>query len=207
MNAYQLTDGAFKRYGQLLHMEAEALIRAAEQIGMPEQGSVYLPSVEAFEKLPVHRFFERVCFGEMPVQTGYCYGHSSFLNAVEWHKSSEINVAVTDFVLFLGRVEDLDADGRYNSAHMQAFRVQKGQVLELYAGTLHFCPCEVHASGFGCVVALPKGTNTDLEYQPEDQRLFRRNKWILCHEENDALIRRGVVPAVYGENYKVACAD
>ena len=55
-------------------------------------------------------------------------------------------------------------------------------------------------SGFGCVVALPAGTNTPLEGEYEDKLLFRKNKWILSHVDNKALIDRGVVPGVTGIN-------
>ncbi|MBQ1263664.1 MAG: DUF4867 family protein, partial [Oscillospiraceae bacterium] len=70
--------------------------------------------------------------------------------------------------------------------------------------SLHFCPCEVNENGFGCVVALSKGTNTDLEITPSDKKLFRKNKWIIAHEENTALINRGVVAGISGKNYKIS---
>jgi hypothetical protein len=53
------------------------------------------------------------------------------------------------------------------------------------------------------VVALPEGTNTDLTIAVNDPLLFRKNKWIIAHVENDALIARGVVAGITGENYKI----
>ncbi len=39
----------------------------------------------------------------MPVELGYCMGHNQKLNALEYHRSSEVNVSVTDYIVFLGR--------------------------------------------------------------------------------------------------------
>ena len=50
-------------------------------------------------------------FGEMEIQIGYCNGHNSMLNALEYHKSSEINVAATDAVLLLGSIHFPEACG------------------------------------------------------------------------------------------------
>ena len=86
---------------------------------------------------------------------------------------------------------------------MKAFYVPAGTLIEVYATTLHFCPCQVSDAGFGCVVALPLGTNVPLDYAVSDPLLFRKNKWILAHEENQTLIDRGVVAGVYGVNYKI----
>ena len=58
-------------------------------------------------------------------------------------------------------------------------------------------------TGFNCVVILPKGTNRPLTNKPEDPLIFRKNKWIFCNEENKELIAKGVVPAIYGENYRI----
>ena len=45
------------------------------------------------------------------------------------------------------------------------------------------------------------GLNSPVGYvftlDPED-------KWIICHEQNEALLARGVVPGITGINYKVA---
>ena len=68
---------------------------------------------------------------------------------------------------------------------------------------MHFCPCQVDDGGFSCVVILPKGTNTDLKEKTDDKLLFRNNKWIICHDKNEALINRGVYPGIHGVNYEI----
>ena len=126
-------------------------------------------------------------YGELPIQIGYCNGHNTKLNAVEYHRNSEINIAVTDLVLIIGKQQDIGADYTYDTSLMEAFLVPAGTVIEVYGTTLHYAPCHVEDGGFRCVVVLPKGTNTDMEpleiKNKEDELLFARNKWLIGHEE------------------------
>lgn len=204
MKIYRVTDPEFKRYGRILKLDADEIIAAAEKIPMPEDGSLYEASTEVFEKLSVYETVKNECFGEMPTQIGYCWGYNSRLNALEWHKGSEVNIAVTDFVLMLGRLSELEPGARYNSENIRAFLVKKGETIEVYAETMHFCPCMTSEKGFGCVVALPKGTNTELEAAHNDKLLFKKNKWIIAHEQNKQLISRGICGGIYGENYNLS---
>ena len=152
---YDVSDKEFSSFGRIIKsIDTTEIIEAAEKISNPEKGSSYLPSVETFEGLKVAKDIKNDCFG-----------HNNFLNATEWHTSSEINIAVTPLVLILGHVWDI-TDGKIDSSDFKAFFVPKGTVIEVYSTSLHFCPCEVSEKGFGCVVALPKDTNKDLEINP-----------------------------------------
>ena len=201
MHIYRVTDSEFCDYGQVLDIDTDEIVNEAGRISMPASGSVYTASQPEFENLKIASDIRDKYFGELATQTGYCYGHSNALNALEWHKCSEINIAVTDMILLLGKVQDVK-DGRYDSANVKAFLVKKGEAIEVYATTLHFCPIETNADGFGCVVVLIKGTNLPLDGEPKDKLLFRKNKWLIAHEDNAALTERGVFPGIYGENYK-----
>ena len=192
----------FKEYGEVLDIDTSEIIRAAKEIPMPEAASVYTASEPSFEKLTIATEICERFYGTLPAQIGYCYGYNSFLNAAEWHTSSEVNVAVTDIVLILGKRSDIK-NGWLNSTDMIAFYLPAGTAVEVYATSLHFCPCQVSDSGFGAVVALPVGTNIPLDAPTADARLFRKNKWIIAHEENKALLERGVVAGIRGENYKI----
>lgn len=55
-------------------------------------------------------------YGGMPIQIGYCNGHNHLLNAVEYHRDSEINIAVTDMILILGKEQDITEDHTYDSS-------------------------------------------------------------------------------------------
>lgn len=203
INIYSVFDVQFAPFGRIIkNIDTAEIIKAAEKLDKPMEGSSYLPSVEEFEGLYVASLIENECFGTLPTQIGYCFGHSNFLNAAEWHKSSEVNIAVTPLVLFLGHITDI-VDGKIDSSRFKAFYLPKGTVVEIYATTLHFCPCEVSKEGFGCVVALPSDTNTSLTVKTQDNKLFRRNKWIIAHMENQKLIDKGVIPGISGKNYEI----
>ena len=203
MKIYRVTDKEFDQFGKILDIDTKEIIETAEKIELPSEGSIYAASLENFEKLPIMNVVQNECFGGMPTQLGYCYGHSNMLNALEWHKCSEVNVAVTDLILLLGDVRDIEAGNKYNSAKVKAFKVLKGEAIEVYATTLHFCPIETQKCGFGCVVGLLKGTNTDLEEKTDNKLLFRKNKWIIAHNDNKALLDRGVSGGIYGINHKI----
>lgn len=193
----------FSEYGRVLNdVDVSELIREAQRLEFPESGSVYLASVDTLEATEAAARIKELVFGTLDTQIGYCYGYSNMLNAAEWHFSSELNVAVTPLVLILGKRSDIK-NGRLCSGDMKAFYVPAGAVIEVYATTLHFCPCQVSDGGFGCIVGLPTATNTPLDAPVDDKLLFRKNKWILAHEQNSALIERGVVAGIYGENYKI----
>ena len=203
MVIYKVNDKEFEQFGKVLDIDTKEIIETAEKIELPEEGSLYTASREDFENLPVARTVREECFGGLPVQLGYCYGHNDTLNALEWHKCSEVNIAVTDFILLLGDVRDIESGNKYNSEKIKAFKVLKGEAIEVYSTTLHFCPLETEKSGFGCVVGLVKGTNIPLDFEPNDKLLFRKNKWLLAHRENKALIEKGVVSGIYGTNIKL----
>ncbi len=101
---YTTEDSEFSEYGVAINsIDTDEIIRIAEKIEYPESGSLYLPSVDELEALPTASEIKDLCFGTLDTQIGYCFGKSSFLNALEWHTNSEINIAVTDLVLFLAK--------------------------------------------------------------------------------------------------------
>ena len=200
---YSVNSEEFKTFGRVITgLDTSEIIKAAEKISRPAEGSAYTPSEESFEKLPTAKEIENKFFGTLPSQIGYCHGHNSLLNAAEWHMSSEINIAVTSLVLILGHIWDIE-NGKTDSSKFTVFYLPAGTVAEVYSTTLHFCPCEVEKGGFGCIVGLPLGTNTPLETEASDRLLFRKNKWLIAHNDNKALISRGVLPGISGENFKI----
>lgn len=202
IHIYSVHDKEFEQYGKLLAVDAFELVEAADKLKLPETGSVYEASVPALERVEVRDVFEKEIYGEMPIQIGSCRGYSSFLNGLEWHKGSEINVGSTPFVLLLASLWDIKG-GKVDSKDVKAFFVDKNEVIEVYSTTLHFCPCQVTKDGFNCVVILPLGTNVPLEENHADPYLFRKNKWLFAHVDNKALQERGVKPGIVGENIEI----
>lgn len=140
----------------------------------------------------------------MPIQIGYCNGSNVLLNAVEYHRDSEVNVALTDMILLLGKEQDIEEDKSYDTEKIEAFFIPAGTIVEVYATTLHYAPCNANGEKFSTAVVLPKGTNTEIEKTQEnvkeDQLLFARNKWLIAHE--DAKIE-GAFVGLKGENLSV----
>ncbi|MEY8356401.1 DUF4867 family protein [Lachnospiraceae bacterium 54-53] len=198
-----VTDPAFRAYGKVITgYPVGELLERMGNTPLPED-VVYVPSVRELESLAVSKEMENRLFGQMPIQVGYCNGYNKKLNAVEYHRNSEINIAVTDLVLILGKQQDITPEYTYDSGKMEAFLVPAGTVIEVYATTLHYAPCHVEEGGFRCVVILPKDTNTDLEpgmemAAGEDRLLFAKNKWLIGHEEG-GLPRQAYI-GITGEN-------
>ena len=203
ISMYSVIDSEFKTFGRVItDLDTTEIITAAEKITRPGAGSEYLPSEQSFETLEIASRIKNKYFGTLPSQLGYCHGHNNLLNAAEWHSSSEINIAVTPLVLILGHVWDIE-NKRIDSSKFTAFYLPKATAVEVYATSLHFCPCETEKDGFGCVVGLPTDTNTPLDKDYGDALLFRKNKWIIAHEQNNALINKGVVSGISGKNYEI----
>ena len=204
MKIQKVTDPAFRKYGQVLEgYDFTGLIKEMKHTPVPED-VIYVPSVEELEALDIMKDLQNKGYGGLPVQIGYCNGHNKKLNAVEYHRNSEINVAVTDLVLLIGHQQDIEPDHTYDTSKIEAFLVPAGTGIEVYATTLHYAPCHVNEGGFQCVVVLPKGTNTDLTLQTEktgeDSLMTAKNKWLIAHE--DAKIA-GAFNGLKGENITI----
>ena len=200
---YSVDSPVFREYGRVIGgIDTKGFSKEALSVPMPEKGSAYVASLDRFEALPEAREIEKYAFGTLDTQFGYCYGYNDMLAALEWHTSSEINIAITPLVLMLAKRSDM-VGTRLDSAAVRAFYLPVGTVIECYATSLHFCPCQVTKEGFRMVVALPRGTNEPLSAPTDDPLLFRRNKWLIAHDENEALLARGAVGGIYGTNYKL----
>ena len=201
-----VTDPAFASYGKVVTgYNVEELLEQMAKTPLPED-VIYVPSVDTLKSLPVCQEMEAGFYGQMPIQVGYCNGHNKKLNAAEYHRNSEINVAATDLVLILGKQQDITADYTYDSSNMEAFFIPKGTVVEIYATTLHYAPCHTEEGGFRCVVILPEGTNTDLSplekiRNQEDRLLFAKNKWLIGHKEGGLLEEAYI--GITGENLSI----
>ena len=189
MQIYSVLDPEFIPYGRVLDgYDTSELLRAMEQIPLPEQGTAYRPGIESLEACGIFRELEQRAYGGMPIQLGMCWGRNTKLNCLEYHRDSEFNIGTHDFILLLARRDEIEG-GVLDTAKVKAFRVPAGAVLEVYATTLHFAPCHVDGeTGFRVAVLLPLGTNTEkpaIEPQnDEDRMLWARNKWLLAHPES-----------------------
>lgn len=187
MEIKKITDPAFRKYGRLVtNVDFTELIEALKtKTPMPE-GVGYEPSVPALEATATAKQLKTITFGEMPIEVGYCNGHNTKLNAVEYHRNSEINVAATDAVLIVGMQQDVNDDFTYETSKMEAFLLPAGQAAEIYGTTLHYAPCSLSPDGFRVGIVLPAGTNYPLDeaHKPgEDKLITAKNKWLIAHKD------------------------
>lgn len=202
----KVTDNEFKKYGQVLkNYECLELIEKMKSTPLPSD-VIYEPSIKELEALKIAEDLRVREFGELPIQIGYCNGNNYKLNAVEYHRSSEINIAITDLILLLGCQQDMEEDYSYDTSKIEAFLVTAGTIIEVYATTLHYAPCNATVQGFKCVVVLPKDTNLSLENKVEkageDALLFARNKWLIGHKDTD-LGKQGAFIGLKGQNISI----
>ena len=204
MKIYSVMDDNFKKYGRIIKsIDLSSVINAMESTPVPDD-VVYVPEDASLMKTEFVADMKNRYFGEYSVQVGFCNGHNQKLNAVEYHRSSEVNVACTDMILLLGKQQDIEDDFTYHTDNIEAFLVEEGTAVEMYATTLHYAPCGVDGNGFKCVVVLPQGTNYDLKMpvgtDGEDKLLAATNKWLIAHK--DANIP-GAFNGLKGDNLSV----
>ncbi len=208
MEIKSVYDPSFTPYGKVLEgYDTTQLAAAMNAIPLPEEGVAYQPGVASLEACGIFSQLADRAYGGMPLQLGMCWGRNTKLNCLEYHRDSEVNIGTGDFILLLAKMDDI-VDGKLNTAQVRGFRVPGGVVVQVYETTLHYAPCHVQAeAGFRVAVALPKGTNTAKpeiqEKDPEDARLWARNKWLLAHPDaNEA--KAGAYVGLEGVNIDLA---
>ena len=186
LSIFSVEDPEFAPYGRVLKgYECSTMISYAKShVDMPAKGTAYVRTDAGLEAVDEMKPLSATVYGGMPLQAGWCIGRNNKMNAMEFHKGNEINIAVTDLFLLLGKVEDIQ-DNRYDSKKITGFYAPQGCAVELYASTLHFAPINVGADPFISIVILPACTNTLFEgprpIRPGDELLFAVNKWMICH--------------------------
>lgn len=210
MKVYDITDPRFNKYGSIVRgYDLSELLAEMRRRPIPEAVE-YVASDPVLEALPVFRQFSFGFYGGMPVELGYCMGHNQKLNALEYHRGSEVNISVTDYIVLLGRQQDLDENFNYDTAQVEAFYIPQGLAVEFYATTLHYCACHVQDGGYSHATFLPRGTNCPVEetFTPEteeDHLLAGRNKWMLVHPEGG--FGRQLPVKLRGENLTIEQSD
>ena len=208
MKIYSVTDPEFKEYGRVIEgVDTQPFVEALETKTPLPEGTGYVPEEPALQNLDAAKKAAPVLFGGMPVEFGWCNGHNTKLNCLEYHRNSEFNLGTEDFILLLAKQSELDGF-KLDSSVVKAFRVPKGVLVEVYATTLHYAPCHTDAErGFRVMVALPAGTNTDrpvMEDQtPEDRLMTANNKWLIAHADAPEA-KNGAFVGISGKNIDIA---
>ncbi|MDL2233978.1 DUF4867 family protein [Ruminococcaceae bacterium OttesenSCG-928-L11] len=204
LKLYKVTDPEFAEYGQVLEgYDFTSFLQKLKATEQPSDGVVYVPSDSTLESDPAYEELKNRYYGGMPIQIGYCNGVNSTLNALEYHRDSEVDIAAEDSILLLARQADI-RDNMLDTASVKAFLQPAGTAVELFATALHYAPCSAaKGAGFHMAIVLPLGTNTDKPvFAPknhEDTMLTARNKWLLPHPDSNEA-KGGAVVGLTGKN-------
>lgn len=208
MKITPVTDPSFRKYGQVLTgYDTEELLKVLDQVTPMPEATAYTAEQPELMALPIANQLQDNAYGGMPIQIGWCNGHNTKLNCLEYHRDSELNIGTEDFILLLGKREEM-VDGELDTGLVTAWLCPAGTLIEVYASTLHFAPCSAaKGKGFKVIVVLPKGTNLPktpiTPINPEDELLWAQNKWLLAHAEAPA-VARGAKVCLKGLNIDIA---
>ena len=204
-----VTDERFLRYGKIIDSfdMQEILAWMEKEVEIPN-GLTYVPREEAFMVMPIAGEIENRFFGGMTTNLGWVAGHGTRMDALEFHKCSEINMGLYDFVLLLGRREDISEDGILDTDLVEAFYIPAGVLVEMYAGTLHYAPRSYDLDRGYCVfAACLAGTNSDAPCitpkSVEDKHLAGKNKWLYAHKDSGEVQNDGAPVGMTGWNIDI----
>ena len=204
LTLFDVFDERFSRYGRMLELgNMSALHQAMLKIAIPENGNCYVADDTSLKVLDIVNKIKLSVYGDVPIEAGYCNGHSFALNAEEYHRCSEVNFTTTGLVLLLALPEDIK-DGKLDSKSVVGVYLPPDVPVEIYPRVLHFAPCRLSDAGFNCLVILTDGTNTALEsvdssLPGEDGMLWMRNKWLICHPDSPQAAK-GAYIGITGKN-------
>lgn len=212
MKIYSVNDPEFKPYGRVvtgLEAAKAEILQALATTPLPE-ATDYVAEEPVLQGLPAMVEVSEHLFGGMPVQLGWCNGHNTKLNCLEYHRASEFNLGARDFILLVAHRWEIE-DGKLDTACVKAFRVPAGKVVEVFNTTLHYTPCMVDEGGFQVMVALPAGTNgprpeaaADMPATGDSYCYWKADKWVLCHADSPKAAEGGYVGLI-GKNLDIAC--
>ena len=206
MKIVPVTDASFAPYGRIVEgYPVEPMLKALAEMPLPE-GVEYVGKVDALHAVENADYLGELMFGGMPFQLGYCNGHNTKLNCLEYHRDSEFNLGTQDFILLLAKQDEI-IDGKLDTSKVKAFRCPAGTLIECYATTLHYAPCHADpAKGFQVLIGLPDKTNEDFRFanpiNAEDKTLWARNKWLLAHADASEAAA-GAYVGLVGENIDI----
>ena len=137
MHIYSVNDPEFKSYGNVWDNVPSELtspvLEALSATPIPE-GSKYVASAPELEGVKGADKLGFLMYGGRPFQLGWCNGHNTQLNCLEYHRASEFNLGARDFILLVAHRWEIEG-GKLDTACVKAFRVPAGTVVEVFNTT------------------------------------------------------------------------
>lgn len=194
-------DSKFKEYAKVLDIDVTELRGALKNEKIQSNVANYIKSVEQLEKNECVKNIANLVYGKQDFIAGRCFGSSYDMLGLEYHNSSEVLIALTDFIYVVGHRWDMRGD-YYDSKNLETFLIPEGTVIEAYATTLHYNLLNADENPYHAICMLPKGTGDTLE-NGRIGILKKQNKWFIAHATNTTKIEEGDFPGLIGEVYKI----
>lgn len=94
MKIYSVYDPEFMPYGQIVEGMEETIqeiLNVLKNTPLPE-ATGYVPEEPSLQELPAMIEVSEHLYGGMPVQLGWCNGHNTKLNCLEYHQIGRAHV-------------------------------------------------------------------------------------------------------------------
>lgn len=186
----------FKDYGRVIKQDEQEAINFAQTY---QNINAYDTSIKELEDISCIQELMKDIYGYLDVMAGVVTGKNDVLNGLEYHQCSETIIAVTDYILAIGKRQDMVGND-YDIEKCELFYVPQGTVVELYATTLHYTPITVIDS-FKTICLLLRGTGDACSRQGI---LKKKNKWFIAHKDNIEKVQAGDYPGLKGKMIKIS---
>lgn len=183
----------FERFGKVIpNVNTDKVSEILAKLPCPQDAVTYVASEPQLETADLMRDLQERVFGGLKVQIGYCSGHNRTLNALEYHRNAEVNIAGTDTLFMLAPITAIK-DGILDTQAVETFYCPKGTAVQFYETALHYAPCHSDdGHEFRVAVVLPKDTNTqkpeftvdELANDEEIKYITANNKWLFAHPDS-----------------------
>ena len=191
-----IKDKSFQTFGKIIDEDVSDVIAyVSTNVHPPKLGNRYQPSVPAVEQFSSVQKISQKVYGYMEVMAGVVSGHNHVFNGIEYHQGSETIIAVSDYILVVGHLWEME-DKTYDSSLCQIFYVPQGTIVECYSTTLHYTPICVSDEGFKTICMLLRGTGDTIT---RNDILKKKNKWFIAHVQNEEKIQSGDFPGFTGK--------
>ena len=98
MKILPVSDPSFQNYGQVLEgYDLKELLATLDKVTPCPEGVDYVPEQAELQALPIEKELRNNAYGGMPIQIGWCNGHNTKMNCLEYHRDSELNVGTEDW--------------------------------------------------------------------------------------------------------------
>ena len=98
MKILPVSDPSFQNYGQVMTgYDLKELLETLDKVTPCPDGVEYVPEQPELQALAIEKDLRNNAYGGMPIQIGWCNGHNTKMNCLEYHRDSEVKISWTAF--------------------------------------------------------------------------------------------------------------